>query len=264
MTSAPTPNHGAGRPGDGSVAAIVDPALTQRRVALAKGNGFRAQRAELCRRLRRLAPPAAGAAVAEVLRDPPPYARRMTAGTLMRTIHGFGVRRISKIAGRRKGSPLGTISAPERERIALGCEQGAAHLQLRNARRPERRQSLRALRSADKVRLARAHRLGEISRAPSKGHAAFRAAALIRRRRRAAALDGLTVKRVLEAIPGVGPASARRFMRPLMLNASTELGMLSRARSLEVADALIARFAPGGAPAAGSADGQQPPLAKAA
>ena len=101
-------------------------------------------------------------------------------------------------------------------------------------------QALRALAAADKVRLARARALREIAQAPTTAAGAWRAAALINASR-PGELDGLPVKAVLEAVPGVHQRATRQIMRPLALTDGTRLEMLSRSRSAQVATALINR-----------------------
>jgi hypothetical protein len=219
-------------------------AVRQREEHLAKANLVRRRRRLLRQRIAALEPPAGAALVARVLLAPPEFAQRMSVGRLLTATTGVGAVRAKAIAGAATTRPLGSFSNQERASIASACTRRVASLEGLGRRRPqqhERSQAMRALASADRIRLARAGALRMITQTPGTGLAAWRAASLINATARPVELDGLTVKAVLEAIPGVGERAAGALLGELALTESTQLLMLSRSRATRAAGVLIAR-----------------------
>lgn len=224
--------------------ATITPAAIarQRQHGLQKANGVRHQRRLLRGRIARLTPPDGAAMAGRVLLHPPHYAQTMTVERLLTAIHGFGPVRAKAIAGTGSTSVLRELCTDDRVSIAVACKDHAAHLKhWHQSTTINANQSRQALDDANRVRLCRVQTLRGISAAPDALTGAWRAAALINNPRRHVELDGLTVKAVLEAIPGIETAIARKIMRPLALTDSVRLEMLSRSRSAQVATALINR-----------------------
>jgi ribosomal protein S13 len=210
--------------------------------ALQKANRVRTQRRLLRERIAHRAPLDGAKLAAKVLLHPPDYAQTMTVERLLTAIHGIGTVRAKAIAGPRSKSVLRALSTHDRVRFAVACQRHAAHLKhWQQSTTTNPKQSMRALDDANRVRLLRAQTLRVISNAPDAVTGTWRAAALINNPTRPAELDGLTVKAVLETIPGIEAATARKIMAPLTLSDSTRLEMLSRPRSAQLAAALISR-----------------------
>lgn len=217
----------------------------QRDERLAKANLIRTQRRLLRQQIAGLTPPDGAAVAGRVLLEPPEFALSMTVARLLTAVSGIGPVRVKAIAGTHKTSPLVGLSHSERVLIAGECERCAAGLngwQRRSCRILDRPQAMRALTDADRVRLSRAGALRLIAQTPGTGLATWRAAALINNSTRPPELDGLTVKAVLEAIPRVGDHGAQALIDELSMSDSTQLSMLSRSRSAQVAAAVIVRY----------------------
>jgi ribosomal protein S13 len=227
----------------------ISPASTlhQRTRALKLANDVRRRRRELRDKIRRLEPHDGARLAARVLLHPPAYARTMTVTRLLTAVHGYGKSRAKEVAGRRAfDRQLGRLSEGERARIAKECCARAAHRKrVRMAAHPDREQAMRSIADANRVRLARSGALRAIADAPNRANAAFRAAGLITSTTRESDLDGLTVKAVLEAIPGIQTFKARQLLGPLKINDGATLGMLSRPRAASIASALIERYGQG-------------------
>jgi hypothetical protein len=223
-------------------------ALRQRRDALDRANRVRRRRRHLRDTIARATPATGASLAAGVLLAPPGYAQTMTVTRLLTAIHGFGKSRAKGTAGRHAhNNQLGALSGPERARIAAETQRVAAHL-TRRVEAPQRRnraQAMDAINDANQVRFRRSRALREVASAPSRGSGAFRAAAILTSAQRPAELDGLAVQAVIEAIPRVQEASARRLLGPLKVSDTTTLAMLSRARAVTVASVLIARYGRG-------------------
>jgi hypothetical protein len=220
---------------------IEDARTREREARLRKANLVRERRRELRERIAGLAPPDGAALVASTLLEVPDYTRSMRVGRLLRAINGFGEDRARKTAGAHTTSQLGQLSISKRAAIAEECEFRAAHLKTHRGPQSDPELALQALAAADRVRLARAHALTQIAKAPTSTLGAWRAAALISNGARPTDLGGLTVRAVLEAIPGVHTEIARKIMEPLALTDTSRLEMLSRVRASRVAVDLIAR-----------------------
>lgn len=214
----------------------------QRDDALHKANQVRHARKLLRSRIAQQEPRDGAKLAAQILLHPPQYAQTMTVERLLTAIHSFGSVRAKAIAGSCNARTLRGVSTHDRVRLAVACQRDAAHLKRWNpAPVSNADQARRALDDANRVRIFRAQTLREIKHAPDANAGAWRAAALINNPTRPVELDGLTVKAVLEAIPRVEAATARKIMRPLALADSTRLEMLSRSRSTQVATALLNR-----------------------
>jgi hypothetical protein len=227
-----------------SISTITPTTLSHQRAhALARANRVRHQRRLLRERIARLVPPDGAAMAESVLLRPPDFALTMTVERLLSAVQGFGSVRVRAIARAHEESPLGALADEERAAIASACQDTAASLRgRRRIGRHDPTQALRALAGADRVRLARVNALRKIAQAPTSATGAWRAAALINSSSRLAELDGLALKAIVEAIPGVRKSTAWEIMQPLSLSDSTRLSMLSRTRAASIASALISRY----------------------
>lgn len=213
----------------------------QRASALAKGNGYRSQRAALRRVGKGLAPCDGAERVSAILHSPPASMATMTIERLICTIHGFGPVKANQIAGTSRTKQLGIVSAAERARIAAECTRRAEHMVSRPSPPPVKRaQFTRALETATQVRLARVDARRKIAGERDLAAATARAAQLITEQHRDHALDGMTVQSVLEAIPRVGEIRARKILRMLDMNHDTPLCALSASRAHTLATIITA------------------------
>jgi ribosomal protein S13 len=205
----------------------------QQAAALAKGNGYRSQRAELRRESKRRTPSVGAERVRAILLAPPECMATITVERLIRSIHGFGAVKATQIAGRSKSKRLCDLRDSERARIADECTRRAADMVMRALpTAPNPTQASHALQTATRVRLARVEARREIT---GDSDPAARAAALIADPGRDPDLDGMTVQSVLEAIPRVGETRTRKILGMLAMNAATTLAGLSPARAKQLA-----------------------------
>ena len=221
-----------------------------RMAALEHANAVRVARRDARERIKCL-PPVTGAHLAkQIMLEPPEWANGMSLDRLLSAIRGFGDARIKQVAGGAAKVPLSQLGDVVRAAIASECARDAEHLSERRrspipdigGRIPQAQQ---ALAEANRVRLARARALARIAQAPSRVIGTFRAAGLIGNSRRGNEFDRLAVKKVLAAIPDVGVTGAGALMAELGILESTQLGMLSEARSRQIAVAVRQQYGAG-------------------
>jgi|GEM_PF-3882521 hypothetical protein len=230
-------------------------------------NRIRMRRADARRRIARQTPQDGARQAAVILISVPDWAATMTVERLLSAVAYIGPVKARSLASTSAETPIAELHPSTRAAIAHRLVHAAAGLHGRrvHSHQSNRAQARLALERANHVRLARAGAIAEIKTAPSTGAAAARLCELLLDTGREACLDGLVLRKLIEAIPRAGRERALELLAELKMNRSTQLGALSAARARQLATAIRSRFYTPQLPPAASAPAQRPPaLSRAA
>jgi hypothetical protein len=216
------------------------PSEESARVAGTESRRIREARVRQRRRVARQAPDQAARSIATILLVKPPWSQTMPVWRLLAMIPGWGQDRAQTHASSLAQAPLATLDAVARAQLASSTARACAH---RTAHRAPHRSSTsiesmqRSLRTANRIRLARAAALTDVTSADSPADAAARLLLNIGGDRD---LDGLAARRVIEAVPGFGPIAARALLSATTGRPDRKLSQLTPEAARQIAAALAA------------------------